>query len=54
LYGYAKSQRENISAKELQALKKMASHLFAFDAAELASALVAQELLEVDDEDDEE
>ncbi len=33
LYGFAKNQRDNIDEKELQALKMMAAHFMAYDAA---------------------
>jgi hypothetical protein len=39
LYGYAKNQRDNIDDTELQALKKMAAHLLAYDRKALGKAL---------------
>ena len=47
LYGFAKNQRDNINAKELQALKKMAAHLLAYDRKALDKAIEMQELIEV-------
>jgi hypothetical protein len=47
LYGYAKNQRDNIDDKELQALKRMAGHLLAYDRKALEKALKTQELIEV-------
>ena len=47
LYGFAKNQRDNIDDKELQALKKMAAHLLAYDRKALEKALKTQELIEV-------
>ncbi|PWF47853.1 type II toxin-antitoxin system RelE/ParE family toxin [Massilia glaciei] len=47
LYGFAKNQRDNIDDKELQALKKMASHLLSYDRETLAKAIKAGELIEV-------
>lgn len=47
LYGFAKNQRDNISEKELQALKIMASHLLKYDDKAIVQAIRAQELIEV-------
>ncbi|MDL2354725.1 MAG: type II toxin-antitoxin system RelE/ParE family toxin [Pseudomonadota bacterium] len=47
LYGFAKNQRDNIDYNELQALKKMAAHLLAYDRNALDKAINAQELIEV-------
>lgn len=47
LYGFAKNQRDNIDDKELQALKKLASHLLAYDRSALDKAIKMQELIEV-------
>jgi hypothetical protein len=47
LYGFAKNQRDNIDDKELQALKKMAAHLLAYDSKALEQAIKTQELIEV-------
>ena len=55
VYGFAKSERANISAKELKALKKLADELFGYSPAQIATAEKAGELIElVDDDDDEE
>jgi len=55
VYGFAKSERANISAKELKALKKLADELLGYSEAQIASAAKAGELIElVDDDDDEE
>ena len=54
-YGFAKSERANVSEKELKALKKLASELLSYSAAQVAAAEKADELIElVDDDDDEE
>jgi hypothetical protein len=50
LYGFAKNQRDNISDKELQALKLMAAHLLAYDSKALKKAIEANELYEVKNE----
>lgn len=47
LYGFAKSQHENIDDKELKALKLLAKHLLAYDSKALEKAKKAQELMEV-------
>lgn len=47
LYGFAKNQRDNISGRELLALKKMAEHLLAYDTKKLDQAIAARELVEV-------
>jgi len=47
LYGFAKSQRDNIGDKELQTLKVMAAHLMAYETKALDTAMKAQELIEV-------
>lgn len=47
IYGFSKNQRDNISDKELQALKLLATKLLAFDEAALKQAIDAQELDEV-------
>ena len=55
VYGFAKSERANVSEKELKALKKLASELLSYSAAQIAAAEKAGELIElVDDDDDEE
>lgn len=50
LYGFAKNQRDNISDKELQALKLMATQLLAYDDKALKKAMDAHELYEVNNE----
>jgi hypothetical protein len=50
LYGFAKNQRDNISDKELQALKLMATQLLAYDDKALKKAMDANELCEVKNE----
>jgi hypothetical protein len=55
VHGFAKNQKPNVSAKELQALKKLAAVLLALDAGALAKAIAAGEIAEViggDGEDD--
>ena len=47
LYGFAKSEKENIDDVELSDLKKLASRLLAYDDRELEQALTAKELIEV-------
>lgn len=55
VYVFAKSERANISAKELRALKKLADELLGYSSARIAAAEKAGELIElVDDDDDEE
>ena len=51
LYGFAKNQRANISDKQLQALKLLATHLLTYDRKALDKAIKAQELVEVHDEE---
>jgi hypothetical protein len=53
MYGFAKNQQSNISDKELKALKLLAAKLLAYDSRQLAIAIVAQELYEVREDDDE-
>jgi hypothetical protein len=53
MYGFAKNQQSNISAKELKALKLLAAKLLAYDSSQLAIAIAAQELYEVREDDDE-
>lgn len=47
MYGFAKSQRSNISADELKALKLMAKELLGYGPAKLSRALLAKELVEI-------
>lgn len=51
VYGFAKNQRDNIEGGELQALKKLAAHLLAYDRKTLDKAIQAQELIEVEYEE---
>lgn len=53
-YGFAKSERANVSAKELRALKKLADELLGYSAAKIAAAEAAGELIELVDEDGDE
>lgn len=50
-YGFAKSERANVSTKELRALKKLADELLGYSAAKIAVAEAAGELIELVDED---
>ncbi|MES2299260.1 MAG: type II toxin-antitoxin system RelE/ParE family toxin [Pseudomonadota bacterium] len=50
LYGFAKNQADNISDKELRALKATAAHLLAYDRHALDKAIAASELIEVKNE----
>lgn len=55
MYGFAKSERANISAKELKALKRLADEMLGYTAAQVSVAHKAGELIElVDDDEDEE
>jgi len=49
VYGFAKKERENISAKELKALKLLARQLFGYSTPGLAKALKTGELIEVNE-----
>jgi hypothetical protein len=51
VFGSAKNERANVSVKELQALKLLASELLGYDARALAQALRAGELHEVQDDE---
>lgn len=48
-HGFAKSERANVSAKELKALKQLAGLLLGFSEEQLQSARVSGELIEVAD-----
>jgi hypothetical protein len=52
VYGFAKSERANISAKELKALKKLADEMLGYSSARIAAAEKAGELIELVDDDD--
>ena len=46
-YAFPKSQRDNISEKELRELKKVAKQYLALGDAELAQAVIDRELIEI-------
>lgn len=48
VYGFAKSERADVSAKELRALKLLARELLSYTKPALAKAVKAGELIEVD------
>lgn len=52
IYGFAKSERGNVSEKELRALKLLAKELLGFTATSLNKALKAGELIEIEVNDD--
>jgi hypothetical protein len=47
MFGFAKNQRENISAKELKALKFMAKELLGYSNLQLSKAVKSGELIKV-------
>jgi hypothetical protein len=47
MFGFAKNQRENISAKELKALKFMAKELLGYSNLQLSKAVKLGELIKV-------
>lgn len=47
LYGFGKNERANIDQDELKVLREMAKELLAFDDRQLATALMAGEIVEV-------
>ena len=47
LFGFAKNERDNISAKELKVLKRMAKELLGYDEKRLKQAVDAGSLIEV-------
>ena len=47
LYGFAKSEKDNIDDEELSDLRKLASHILALNDLQLEAALAANELSEV-------
>ena len=51
-YGFAKSERANVSEKEFKALKKLANELLSYSAGQIATAEKAGELIELVDDDD--
>jgi hypothetical protein len=52
IYGFAKSERSNVSDKELQALKLLAKELLNYPAPALADAIRAEKLIEIKVNDD--
>lgn len=52
VYGFAKSERANVSDKELRALKLLAKELLNYAAPALAKAMQAGELIEIEVNDD--
>ena len=49
LYGFAKNERDNVSADELKNLRKAARSYFAFAREDLETAVSAGRLMEIDD-----
>ena len=47
LYGFGKSERDNIDQRELDDLKKLAKHLLGYSDSQIATALAQSELREV-------
>ena len=47
VYGFSKSERDNIEAHELRAFKVLAGEMFAYDDAALAKALTSGAIVEV-------
>jgi hypothetical protein len=47
IYGFMKSDRANISGKELKALKLLAKELFSYSPAEVSAAVQSGELIEI-------
>jgi hypothetical protein len=52
IYGFAKSERSNVSDRELQALKRLAKELLNYPAPVLSDAIRAGELIEIKVNDD--
>ena len=48
VYGFAKNERANVTAKELRALKMLAKELLSYSKASLAKATKAGELVEIE------
>ena len=46
-YGFAKSEKANVSAKELKALKRLADELLNYSGRQIATAIEVGELIEV-------
>jgi hypothetical protein len=53
LYGFAKNERDNIDDRELADLKKLARHYLSFSDAQIATALMHSELMEIECNDEE-
>ncbi|MAA73275.1 MAG: hypothetical protein CMN28_01035 [Salinisphaeraceae bacterium] len=51
IYGFAKNQRDNISARELKALKLLAREFMGYEEKQLKRLVRADELLEVEDDE---
>jgi len=51
-HGFAKSDKANVSAKELKALRRLADVLFAFSEAQLGAARATGELIKVESDGD--
>lgn len=47
VYGFAKNERDNISDRELRALKRLAAIYLGFDTTQLRQAKLEEELIEV-------
>ncbi|MEX2122796.1 MAG: type II toxin-antitoxin system RelE/ParE family toxin [Woeseia sp.] len=52
IYGFAKSERSNVSDKQLEALKVLAKELLNYPAPALADAIRAEKLIEIKVNDD--
>lgn len=50
VHGFAKSEKANVSAKELKALKRLADMLFGFSENDLRTALASGEIIKVIDD----
>jgi hypothetical protein len=48
IYGFAKNAKDNITARELQALRLLARTLLSYPPAALATAVIAGELIEIE------
>jgi hypothetical protein len=51
IYGFAKSERANVSKKEVKALKLLAKELFSYSATRLTQAVEAGELMAIEVQD---
>jgi hypothetical protein len=49
-HGFAKNEKANVSAKELKALKRLATLLLGLSAAEIEKAVEAGELVKVEED----